>query len=203
MLVHLGMSGSLRIMTNTEVRRKHDHVEWVLESGAIMRFHDPRRFGCVLWTRQAIDEHKLIRDLGPEPLSKHFNSDYCYQISRSRKQAVKTFIMDSKIVVGVGNIYASEALFLSGIHPKRRAGRISKSRYELLVKSIKQTLAKSIKSGGTTLRDFVNSNGEPGYFRQRLNVYERQAQPCVRCKSAIKRIVQAQRASYYCPKCQT
>ena len=203
MLCHLGMSGSLRIVTNNESRRKHDHVEWLLENGGVMRFHDPRRFGCVLWTAQDIHQHKLIRDLGPEPLIKDFNADYLYKKSRSRKQAVKTFIMDSKTVVGVGNIYASEALFLTGIHPARAAGRISLKRYELLVQSIKLTLNKSIKSGGTTLRDFVNSDGEPGYFRQQLNVYERLGQPCVRCKSPIKRIVQAQRASYYCPKCQT
>ncbi len=203
MLCHLGMSGSLRIVTNQESRRKHDHVEWLLENGAIMRFHDPRRFGCILWSDGDIEQHKLLRDLGPEPLSKYFNGEYLYQRSKSRKQAVKTFIMDSKIVVGVGNIYASEALFLAGIHPSRQAGRIAKQRYGLLVQSIKLVLKKSIKSGGTTLRDFVNSSGEPGYFRQRLNVYEKNGQGCVQCKSKIKRIVQGQRATYYCPKCQT
>ena len=203
MLCHLGMSGSLRIVTNQESRRKHDHVEWCLQNGAIMRFHDPRRFGCVLWLDGEIEQHKLLRDLGPEPLSKQFNGEYLYQRSKSRKQAVKTFIMNSKMVVGVGNIYASEALFLAGIHPARQAGRISKQRYELLVQSIKLVLRKSIKSGGTTLRDFVNSSGEPGYFRQQLNVYEKHGQRCVRCQLKIKRIIQGQRATYYCSKCQS
>ncbi len=202
MLCHLGMSGSMRIVTNREPPRKHDHIEWRLENGAVMRFHDPRRFGCVLWIDTNVEQHKLLRDLGPEPLSSSFSGDYLYQRSRTRKQAVKTFIMDSKIVVGVGNIYASEALFLAGIHPARQAGRVSRQRYELLVQSIKLTLKKSIKSGGTTLRDFVNSSGEPGYFRQQLNVYEKYDQACVRCHSPIKRIVQGQRATYYCSRCQ-
>ncbi len=203
MLVHLGMSGSLRIVTNSEARRKHDHLEWLLANGSVLRFHDPRRFGCVLWTTEDINEHRLLRDLGPEPLSKQFHGEYLYQRSRSRKQAVKTFLMNSNIVTGVGNIYASEALFLAGTHPNRAAGRISQQRYELLAQAIKLTMNKSIKLGGTTLRDFVNSDGEPGYFRQQLNVYEKQGMACIRCKSKIKRIIQAQRASYYCPKCQT
>ena len=203
MLCHLGMSGSLRIVTNSKSRVKHDHIEWLLENGVVMRFHDPRRFGSVLWTDSDITEHKLLRNLGPEPLSSCFDGDYLYNKSKGRKQAVKTFIMNSRIVVGVGNIYASEALFLAGIHPSRPAGRISKGRYELLVEAIKRTLSKAIKSGGTTLRDFVNSDGQPGYFRQKLNVYEKSTQPCNNCAKPIKRIILGQRASYYCPGCQT
>ena len=202
MMCHLGMSGSLRLVTNQEPRRKHDHFEWFFQSGAIMRFHDPRRFGSVLWVNHPTQQHRLLRELGPEPLSSKFDADYLHGKSKSRKQAVKVYIMNSKIVVGVGNIYASEALFLAGIHPARHAGRISKQRYARLVDCIKKTLNRAIKSGGTTLRDFVNSAGEPGYFRQKLYVYERVGQPCVNCKTPIKRIVQGQRASYYCPHCQ-
>ncbi len=203
MLCHLGMSGSLRIVTDLQQRRKHDHVEWILENGAAMRFHDPRRFGCVLWIDSNVNEHKLLINLGPEPLSDNFNAEYLYKKAGMRKQAVKTFIMNSHVVVGVGNIYASEALFLAGIHPSRQAGRISKKRYESLVKAIKLTLSKSIKSGGTTLRDFVNSDGQPGYFSLKLNVYDKNGQPCVICRRPIKRIIQTQRASYYCPGCQS
>lgn len=202
MMCHLGMSGSLRIVTEVQQRRKHDHIEWLLENGAVMRFHDPRRFGCVLWIDSDISEHKLLRNLGPEPLSARFDGDYLYKRSRARKLAVKTFIMNSQVVAGVGNIYASEALFLAGIHPSRQAGGISKKRYDLLVDAIKITLCDAIKSGGTTLRDFVNPDGEPGYFRQKLNVYEKSGEPCVICKRPIKRIIQTQRASYYCPGCQ-
>jgi formamidopyrimidine-DNA glycosylase len=203
MLCHLGMSGSLRIVTELQARRKHDHVEWWLENGAVMRFHDPRRFGCVLWIKSDPNDHRLLRYLGPEPLSKSFNGTYLYQKARGRKQSVKQFIMNSQVVVGVGNIYASEALFLAGIHPSRQAGRISPARCELLVDAIKLTLKSAIKSGGTTLRDFVNSQGQPGYFRQKLNVYEKPGLPCCRCTGPIKRIIQGQRASYYCPGCQT
>ena len=203
MMCHLGMSGSLRIVTDLQHRRKHDHIEWAMENGAVMRFHDPRRFGSVLWIDSDINQHKLLRNLGPEPLSSDFDGNYLHDKARRRKQAVKTFIMNSHIVVGVGNIYASEALFLAGIHPAREAGRISKKRYQTLVETIKSTLNNAIKSGGTTLRDFVNSDGEPGYFRQKLNVYERGGQDCVTCSRPIKRIIQGQRASYYCPGCQT
>lgn len=203
MICHLGMSGSLRIVTEKQPRRKHDHIEWLLENGVVMRFHDPRRFGCVLWIDSEISEHKLLRDLGPEPLSAGFDGDYLYKKSRARKLAVKSFIMNSRVVVGVGNIYASEALFLAGIHPARQASRISKKRYQLLANAIKLTLSDAIKSGGTTLRDFVNSDGQPGYFRQKLNVYEKRGESCVNCRRPIKRIIQAQRASYYCPGCQT
>ena len=203
MMCHLGMSGSLRIVTDSQPRRKHDHIEWMLDNRSIMRFHDPRRFGSVLWAGTEAHSHKLLRSLGPEPLSDDFNADYLYKKSRARKQAVKTFIMDSHVVVGVGNIYASEALFLAGIHPARQAGRISKKRYQALVTAIKLTLNNAIESGGTTLRDFVNSDGEPGYFRQKLNVYEKSGESCVSCKRPLKRIIQSQRASYYCPFCQT
>ena len=203
MICHLGMSGSLRIVTDFQQRRKHDHVEWWLENGAVMRFHDPRRFGCILWINSDITEHRLLRDLGPEPLSESFDGNYLHKQARGRKQAVKLFIMNSQVVAGVGNIYASEALFLAGIHPSRQAGRISATRYEQLAGAIKLTLHNAIKSGGTTLRDFVNSDGQPGYFRQKLNVYEKSGSPCCLCARPIKRIIQGQRASYYCPGCQT
>ena len=203
MMCHLGMSGSLRIVTNLQQRRKHDHLEWIMENGVVMRFHDPRRFGSVLWVDSDINQHKLLRELGPEPLSSDFDDDYLYKKAKGRKQAVKTFIMNSHVVVGVGNIYASEALFLAGIHPSRQAGRISKKRYSLLVDSIKCTLNNAINSGGTTLRDFVNSDGEPGYFRQKLNVYEKSGEKCTTCAQPIKRITQGQRSSYYCPGCQS
>ena len=203
MMCHLGMSGSLRIVTDLQERRKHDHIEWIMQNGTVMRFHDPRRFGSVLWIDSDVNQHKLLRNLGPEPLSSDFDGDYLHAKARGRKQAVKTFIMNSHVVVGVGNIYASEALFLAGIHPAREAGRISKKRYQILVRTIKLTLSNAIKSGGTTLRDFVNSDGEPGYFRQKLNVYERAGEKCVNCARPIKRIIQGQRASYYCPGCQT
>lgn len=203
MICHLGMSGSLRIVTDFQPRRKHDHVEWWLENGDVMRFHDPRRFGCVLWMKSDINQHRLLRNLGPEPLSETFNGRYLHQKARGRKQAIKQFIMNSQVVVGVGNIYASEALFLAGIHPSRQAGRISAARYELLAGAIKITLQDAIASGGTTLRDFVDSRGEPGYFRQKLNVYEKSGLSCCRCARPVKRIVQGQRATYYCSGCQT
>lgn len=203
MMCHLGMSGSLRIVSGYQQRRKHDHVEWWLENGTVLRFHDPRRFGCVLWIDSDIHHHKLLRHLGPEPLSDDFDGGYLYKKTRARKQAVKTLIMDSRVVVGVGNIYASEALFMAGIHPARQAGRISKKRYETLASAVKLTLEKAISSGGTTLRDFVNSEGQPGYFRQKLNVYEKTGKPCVQCGRPVRRIIQAHRASYFCQSCQT
>lgn len=203
LLVHLGMTGSLRILQQDSEVQKHDHLDLILDNGHVLRFRDPRRFGSVLWGGNNPLQHKLLRALGPEPLSNSFDGDHLFLRSRNRKQSVKTFIMDSHNVVGVGNIYASEALFKSGIHPRRAAGRISTKRYVHLAEAIKSTLQDAINSGGTTLRDFVNSEGEPGYFSQHLLVYGRDRELCYNCKEGnIRLVVLGQRSSYYCPKCQ-
>ena len=203
MIMHLGMSGSLRIVDKEIKPEKHDHLDILFASEKILRFHDPRRFGSILWTKKDPLQHKLIIHLGPEPLSKDFNGKLLYQRSKKRTQAIKNFIMDSHNVVGVGNIYASESLFLAGINPKREAGNISLKRYKCLAEAIKKTLQQSIKQGGTTLRDFVNGDGNPGYFQQQLNVYGRTGQKCKKCKSTIKAIKLGQRSSFYCAACQT
>jgi formamidopyrimidine-DNA glycosylase len=203
MLVHLGMSGSLRIVDDSAEIRKHDHIDWRLDSGKILRFHDPRRFGSVHWIKQNPLEHSLLSDLGPEPLENEFTGDYLFTRSRKRKTAAKSFIMNSAIVVGVGNIYASESLFLAGIHPRKAAGKVSLERYIKLADAIKAVLNASIMEGGTTLRDFVNESGNPGYFRQQLRVYEREGESCLLCESKIKRVVIGQRASYFCGQCQS
>jgi formamidopyrimidine-DNA glycosylase len=200
---HLGMSGSMRIARPDSEWRLHDHVEWQLADGQAVRFHDPRRFGCMLW--QAADAaklHPLLASLGPEPLSDDFDGDWLWQHSRGRRSAVKSFIMDAGIVVGVGNIYAAEALFAAGIHPQRAAGRVSRQRYQSLAEAIKQVLAAAIEMGGTTLRDFSGSGGEPGYFVQNLKVYGRDGKMCRQCASIIKNRRIGQRSSYYCPRCQ-
>jgi formamidopyrimidine-DNA glycosylase len=202
LLIHLGMSGSLRICEAGDAPRKHDHVDIVLDNGKCIRFNDPRRFGVFSWWEPPAEGHKLLRDLGPEPLSDAFSGIHLWQKSRGRKGAVKNFIMDGKIVVGVGNIYASEALFTSGIHPMRAAGRVSATRYEALAAAIRDVLSRAIRQGGTTLRDFFNSDGNPGYFAQELLVYEREGLPCFQCQTPIRRKVIGQRASYYCPRCQ-
>ena len=202
LLIHLGMSGSLRICEAGDAPRKHDHVDVVLDDGKCVRFNDPRRFGVFSWWEPPAESHKLIRNLGPEPLSESFSGNHLRQKSRGRKGAVKNFIMDGKIVVGVGNIYASEALFMAGIHPQRAAGRISKQRYEGLVAAIRDVLDRAIRRGGTTLRDFVNSDGAPGYFAQELLVYDRAGGDCFQCGSPVKQKVIGQRSSYYCPACQ-
>jgi formamidopyrimidine-DNA glycosylase len=201
-IVHLGMSGSLRVVTKKETADKHDHVDIIFADDCILRLRDPRRFGAVLWTARSPLQHKLIVTLGPEPLSDAFDVEYLFRRSRKRKLGIKPFIMDSKTVVGVGNIYASEALFRAGIRPTIAAGRLSRERYQRLVAAIKAVLAEAIEAGGTTLRDFVNGEGKPGYFQQTLQVYGRVGEPCVVCGSHIKQIQQAQRASYYCPRCQ-
>ncbi len=202
LLIHLGMSGSLRICATGDAPRKHDHVDIVLDNGKCIRFNDPRRFGVFTWWEPPAQDHKLLRDLGPEPLSGAFSGNHLWQRSRGRKGAVKNFIMDGKIVVGVGNIYASEALFMAGIHPMRAAGRVSAVRYEALAAAIRDVLSRAIAHGGTTLRDFSNSDGNPGYFAQELLVYEREGLPCFQCQAPIRRKVIGQRSSYYCPRCQ-
>jgi len=201
LMIHLGMSGSLRYLEHSEPPAKHDHYDLELGNGAIVRYNDPRRFGSLLLTDAPFD-HSLIRHLGPEPLGDEFTGSYLRQRCRGRKVAIKQLIMNGEIVVGVGNIYANEALFRAGIHPTRPAGRISATRLEHLVTQIRAVLNDALESGGTTLRDFVASDGKPGYFRQSLTVYERENQPCLKCGQPIRRRVLGQRASYYCPVCQ-
>ena len=199
MLIHLGMSGSLRLVAAGSEWRKHDHIEMQMSNGSVLRYHDPRRFGCWLWSDS---EHSQLAKLGPEPLSSAFDGDRLYRLSRSRKMPVKPFIMDNNTVVGVGNIYASEALFRSGIRPDRAAGKISKQRYDLLSQHIRDVLEAAIEQGGTTLRDFVNGNGEPGYFQQTLSVYGRGGLPCTRCGGTLKETKLGQRSSVFCARCQ-
>ncbi len=202
-LWHLGMSGSLRLVELGEAENfgKHDHIDWKLSSGKILRYHDPRRFGALLWVEDPVDNN-YINHLGPEPLSEEFDAAYLYKKSRGKKVPIKTFIMDGKVVVGVGNIYANESLFLAGIKPTTPAGKISKARMEKLVLHIKQVLAAAIEQGGTTLKDFVGGDGKPGYFAQQLNVYGRGGEKCVTCKKILKEIRQGQRATVYCSFCQ-
>lgn len=201
-LVHLGMSGGLRVLDPEVAWKKHDHLALRLDSGKELRFHDPRRFGCVLFCEGDPEEHPLLRDLGPEPLGEGFSADYLRALAHGRKVSIKQLIMNSQVVVGVGNIYACEALFLAGIHPLREAGKISGARLGRLVAAIRQVLSAAIESGGTTLRDFLNEDGQPGYFKQSLNVYGREGETCKVCGRPIKRIVQAQRSTFYCGKCQ-
>jgi len=201
-IMHLGMSGSVRILTRKLAPLPHDHVDICFGHGATLRFNDPRRFGCLLWTRRDPLRHPLLVDLGPEPLSDEFNGEVLYTASRGRKVAVKNFIMNSHVVVGVGNIYASEALFLAGIHPRRAAGRISRARYQRLADKIKQVLLAAINAGGTTLRDFTDSDGVPGYFAHELRVYGRTGEPCERCAAPVRQEVIGQRSTFLCPRCQ-
>jgi len=201
LIIHLGMSGSLRYVKGSEPAEKHDHFEMVLGRYCI-RFRDPRRFGAILFTNEDPLQHKLLKNLGPEPLDKSFNAQYLFDRAKNRKVAIKQFIMDSHIVVGVGNIYASESLFYAGINPHRAAGKTSLIRYQQLIKSIKKVLRAAIKQGGTTLKDFSGSDGQPGYFKQKLAVYGREGEPCINCAKPIKKLVQGQRASYYCSQCQ-
>ncbi len=201
-IVHLGMSGSLRVVDSASIPRPHDHIDLVPQSGKALRMHDPRRFGCMLWTRDDPLTHTLLLRLGPEPLTDAFNGEYLHDACSGRKIAIKNLIMNSQIVAGVGNIYASEALFLAGIHPQRAASRISYSRLERLAETIKQVLTQALESGGTTLRDFVREDGNPGYFRQKLNVYERTGMACSRCGEPIRKRVLGQRSTFYCSGCQ-
>lgn len=202
LMCHLGMSGSLRICQDGDPPRKHDHFDLVLDSGECVRFHDPRRFGALLWWDPPYQAHQLLCDLGPEPLTGDFDGKYLWQRSRDLRVPVKNFIMNGKVVVGVGNIYASEALYMAGIHPSRAAGRVALTRYRALAGTIKDVLAHAIRRGGTTLRDFHNSSGEPGYFAQELLVYDREGNDCFQCQAPIRRKVIGQRSSYYCPRCQ-
>jgi len=201
LMVHLGMSGSLRMVEPGQLPGKHDHIDILLKSGSCLRFHDPRRFGSFLWVEPG-GKHSLLDHLGPEPLSDKFDGDLLYRLSRGRSGPVKGFIMDSKVVVGVGNIYANEVLFLAGIYPRRPAGRISRARYRLLADRIKQVLTSAIEQGGTTLRDFVGGDGKPGYFAQRLFVYGRSGEACKHCGGTLREIRLVQRSTVFCVTCQ-
>ncbi len=205
LIIHLGMTGSLRVLEEAPPPEKHDHFDLQLSNGITLRYRDPRRFGALLWTTGPIDQHPLIAHLGIEPVGTTIAveiASHLHTKSRGRKTAIKNFIMDQKIITGVGNIYACESLFLSGIHPKRSCGRISKARYQQLAEAIQNRLNESIQQGGTTLQDFRNSEGEPGYFQQSLTVYDREGEPCIQCETPIKRFTQSQRSTWYCPKCQ-
>ncbi len=202
LIVHLGMSGSLRILDAAVPPKPHDHWDLVLDSGKVLRFHDPRRFGSAHWTDADPLEHPLLAKLAPEPLSGDFHADYLYCATRKRAVAIKQFIMNSEMVVGVGNIYASEALFRARISPRKEARRLTRGQAAALTQSIKEVLTAAIEIGGTTLRDYVNADGLPGYFRQKLFVYEREGQACRICKTPVKQFLQGQRSTYWCSACQ-
>ncbi|MGE7137375.1 bifunctional DNA-formamidopyrimidine glycosylase/DNA-(apurinic or apyrimidinic site) lyase [Luteibacter sp. NPDC031894] len=200
-LLHLGMTGVLRVLPANTPIGKHDHVDIVLDSGQVLRFTDPRRFGALLWQMPG-ETHDLLHGIGPEPLTDAFDGDVLWRVSRGRSAAVKTFLMDNAVVVGVGNIYASEALFAAGIDPRRAAGKVSRERYAKLALEVKRILAHAIERGGTTLRDFLAPDGAPGYFFQELFAYGRAGEPCKVCGSAIRVVTLGGRASFYCPACQ-
>jgi formamidopyrimidine-DNA glycosylase len=202
LIVHLGMTGHLRVIPANEPLRKHDHVELLLDDGRALRFNDSRRFGAMLWTKDDPLLHPLLKDLGPEPFAAAFTANCLVERARGRVVAVKPFLMDAKTVVGVGNIYASEALFRAGIDPRRLAGKVSRTGWQRLVAAVREVLLEAIAAGGTTIRDFANSNGEPGYFRISLRVYGRGGEPCVACGATIRNIRLGQRSAYFCPKCQ-
>jgi formamidopyrimidine-DNA glycosylase len=202
LILHLGMSGSLRVLPVVTPRLAHDHVDIELDSGQTLRFNDPRRFGCLMFTAGDPLLHPLLKSLAPEPLEPQFNAEYLWKISRRRSVAIKQLIMNARLVVGVGNIYASEALFRARVRPRRRARSLSRAECARLTRAIKATLAMAVKVGGTTLRDYVGADGAPGYFRQKLYVYERAGLPCRVCRKPIKQFTQGARSTYWCPTCQ-
>lgn len=202
-IIHLGMSGRICWQSSVQPVQKHDHVDFLFNNSGCLRFHDPRRFGHILW-HEGHDplQHPLLNSLGPEPLSIDFNADYLFALSRNKKRPIKTFMMDNRIVVGVGNIYANESLFQAGINPQRLSGELTHDDYKKLVVVIKEVLEKAIKAGGTTLQDFVNGHGSPGYFQQQLFVYDRQGQPCLHCGTTLVKQRIGQRSAFFCPQCQ-
>lgn len=202
LIVHLGMSGSLRIADVLQPPRKHDHVDFIFDDDTVLRFHDPRKFGAILWTTESVENHPLIASLGPEPLSSGFSADHLFERIQRRRVPIKSLIMDHHVVVGIGNIYASESLFLAGVNPMRRGCEVSLDDCRRLVSAIRTVLQRSIDQGGTTLRDFVNPQGKPGYFQQTLTVYGRVGEPCLTCAEPIQQLTIAQRSSYYCAHCQ-
>ncbi len=203
LIVHLGMSGSLRVLSSPNPPGKHDHYDLNLLNGNIIRYTDPRRFGSLHWSEVDPSKHPLLAKLGPEPLSEAFTGRTLFHAARGRTASIKQFLMDQHHVVGVGNIYANEALFRAAVRPQTRAGRVSLARCENIVASIKHTLNLALKAGGSTLRDFVNSNGDPGSFQLSYRVYDRAGQPRFRCNGTIRTIRQGQRSTFYCPNCQT
>lgn len=203
LMIHLGMSGRLSLTDTTSKPQKHDHFDLCFSDQSVMRLTDPRRFGMVLWTNAEPNTHPLLEKLGPEPLSLEFHKNYLYQQAQRRRSPLKTLIMDSKIVVGVGNIYANEALFQSHLHPSRPANQLNINEASLLVKKIKQILKKAIQKGGTTLKDFHGTDGKPGYFQQKLTVYGRDKDPCIQCSTPIQKYTLGQRSTFYCPHCQS
>jgi formamidopyrimidine-DNA glycosylase len=202
LLTHLGMSGSLRVIGSAIAPTRHDHVDLAFDNGKLIRYTDPRRFGAMLWIDGNQPKHPLLSSLGPEPLSDAFDGDYLYATSRGRTVSVKEFIMNSHVVVGVGNIYASESLFLAGIRPTRAAGKLSAQKCRSLADAIKATLEAAISAGGSSLRDYVQASGELGYFQVNAYCYDREGHACRRCKSLIMSIRQGQRSTYFCPHCQ-
>ncbi len=202
LIIHLGMSGRLHLLEKNSTPTKHDHVDFIFKNHLILRYHDPRRFGCILWATENYQTHPLLADLGPEPFSSEFTGKYLFQLSRKRKISIKSFLMDSKTVVGIGNIYANESLFLAGIHPLSPADSITEEKYKSLAKIAKQVLKKAIQLGSTTLNDFTAPNGNPGYFSQKLYVYGREDMPCLQCKTKLKKLIINQRSSVYCSNCQ-
>jgi formamidopyrimidine-DNA glycosylase len=202
LILHLGMSGSLRVLPSATPRLTHDHLDFELDSGQTLRFNDPRRFGSLHFTDQDPATHPLLADLAPEPLEAQFDGDYLWRVTRRRKVAIKQLIMNARLVVGVGNIYASEALFRARIRPRRQARNLTQAECARLAKSIRAVLAMAVKVGGTTLRDYVGADGSPGYFRQKLYVYERADRPCRLCATPVRHFTQGQRSTYWCPTCQ-
>jgi formamidopyrimidine-DNA glycosylase len=201
-IVHLGMSGRVLVLPADAPLRKHDHVDWLLDSGMVVRYHDPRRFGAMLLWPANEAGHVLLDDMGPEPFSDAFNGEHLFRRSRGKTVAVKNFVMDGHIVVGAGNIYATEALFRSGIRPTRAAQRLTRADCDRLAATIRAVLSEAVIQGGTTLRDFAGADGESGYFQQKLYAYGRDGEPCLNCSTTIRRLVIGQRASFYCTRCQ-
>ena len=202
LIVHLGMSGRLWLVDADATVGIHDHFDLVLENGKIVRLRDPRRFGLVLWQKRGAPEHTLLASIGPEPLSDEFSGEWLYRATRNRAAGIKLVLMDSHVVAGVGNIYASEALFRAGINPKTPARRIGRARYDVLVQKIRDTLEAAIQAGGSTLRDFVGGDGRAGYFQNEHLVYGRAGEPCLTCGTPIRELRQGQRSTFYCPVCQ-
>lgn len=202
LIIHLGMSGSLCLVPASTAPGRHDHFDAVLEDGRVLRFNDPRRFGSIHWVEGNPLVHRLLAPLGREPLEPGFDGEWLQGAARGRKAAIKHVLMDSHVLAGVGNIYANEALFRAGIHPGRAARRLSLPRYRLLAQAIRETLELALAAGGSTLRDFVDAHGAPGYFQQQYEVYGRNGAPCRKCGTAIRVIRQGQRSTFYCPRCQ-
>lgn len=203
LLIHLGMSGTIRVINKTLKIEKHDHFDLVLDNGKALRLNDPRRFGAVLFLPDNVDEQGILAKLGPEPLGDDFNYGYLFEKAKNRKVPIKTFLMNNDIVVGVGNIYANEALFKVGILPTTKAGDISEQNFDKLTDIIKEVLAAAIKQGGTTLKDFTQADGKPGYFAQELKVYGRAGKKCLVCETILEEVRQSNRSSVYCPTCQS